>query len=56
MLKPLAKHIEQSYGNNQSAWGRANDLDRSQVGQFLKAKKPVCVVDGHLVAVLRKVK
>lgn len=53
-LKRLADYIDENYGGNQSAFARANGLERSQVQQYLKAKKPVFVLDGKLVQVIRE--
>ena len=52
-MQTLAEYIEQHYGGNQSAFGRAHDLTRAQVHQYLNAKKPVHVIDGKLVQVIR---
>ena len=52
-LKSLADYITDNFDGNQSAFGRAHDLQRAQVQQYLNAKKPVYVVDNKLVQVIR---
>ena len=52
-LQSLADYITENHGGNQAAFGRAHDLQRAQVQQYLNAKKPVYVVDGKLVQVIR---
>lgn len=52
-LQSLADYINENYSGNQSAFGRANNLHRAQVQQYLNAKKQVCVVDNKLVQVMR---
>lgn len=53
MLQLLSDYIAEHYSGNQSAFGRAHGLQRAQVQQYLNAKKPVCVVGGKLVQVIR---
>lgn len=52
-MQSLADYIKENFNGNQSAFGRANNLHRAQVQQYLNAKKPVCVVDSKLVQVMR---
>lgn len=52
-LQSLADYIKENFDGNQSAFGRAHDLQRAQVQQYLNAKKPVFVVSGKLVQVIR---
>lgn len=52
-IKGLADYIADNFDGNQSAFGRAHNLQRAQVQQYLKAKKPVYVVDNKLVQVIR---
>lgn len=52
-LQSLADYIQAHFNGNQSAFARANGLQRAQVQQYLNAKKPVFVVDGKLVQVIR---
>ena len=52
-LQSLADYIKENFDGNQSAFGRAHDLQRAQVQQYLNAKKPVFVVCGKLVQVIR---
>lgn len=52
-LQSLADYIAENFDGNQSAFGRAHDLQRSQVQQYLSAKKPVYVVGDKLVQVIR---
>jgi hypothetical protein len=54
-LQSLADYIQEHYNGNQSEFGRAVRVERSQVQQWLKAKKPVYVVDDKLVQVIRDV-
>lgn len=55
-MKTLSDYIEEHYNGNQSEFGRSLGVERSQVQQWLKAKKPVYVVDGKLVQVIRDVR
>ena len=52
-LKSLADHIADEYGGNNSACARAYGVERNQVQQWLRAKKPVFVLDGALVNLIR---
>lgn len=52
-LQSLADYIQEHHNGNQSEFGRSQDLTRAQVYQYLNAKKPVYVVDGKLVQVMR---
>ncbi len=47
----LADYIDENYGCNQSAFARANGVQRAQVSQWLKAE--YIVVDNTLCAVRR---
>lgn len=52
-LKSLADYIQENHNGNQSAFARAVGVERMTVNQWLKAKKPVFVVDNKLVQVIR---
>ena len=54
-FQKLADHINSYYGGNNSEFGRAYGVERNQVQQWLKAKKPVLVLpDGCLIQVIRE--
>ena len=53
-LQSLADYIEEKYGGNQNAFSIANGCPRQQVTRWLKAEKPIFVVDGKMVALLRE--
>lgn len=54
-MKTLTDYIQEHYNGNQSEFGRKLGVERTQVRQWLKAKKPVYVVDDKLVQVIRNV-
>ena len=43
----LTEYIDQHYQGNNSAFGRAYGLTRSQVAQHLNAKKPIFFISGE---------
>ena len=53
-LQSLADYINDNFDGNQSAFGREYGLHRSEVQQFLTAKKQVLVVDGVMVKFIRQ--
>lgn len=53
-MQTLAEYIEAEHNGNQSAFAASLGVARNQVQQWLKAKKPVYVVDGKLVQVIRE--
>jgi hypothetical protein len=52
-MKSLQDHITENHNGNKSAFGRAHGLIRQEVNQYLNAKKPVFVIDGKLVQIIR---
>lgn len=52
-LQSLADYIDEHYNGNRSAFANANNVVRQQVNGWLNAAKPVYVVGGKMVAVLR---
>lgn len=54
-LQSLADYIQEHHNGNQSEFGRSLGLTRAQVYQYLNAKKPVYVVEGKLVQVIREI-
>ena len=54
-LQSLADYIAENHDGNNSDFARAVGVERHQVQQWLKAAKPVFVIDGKLVAVLRDI-
>lgn len=52
-MQSLQDHIQENYNGNQSAFGRDHGLLKQEVRQYLKAKKPVFVIEGLLVQVIR---
>jgi len=52
-MKSLAEHIKDEYRGCNAACARAYGVERNQVQQWLRAKKPVYVVDGALVAIIK---
>jgi|APSaa5957512493_1039668.scaffolds.fasta_scaffold154093_2 hypothetical protein len=55
-MKSLSDHISSKHDGNNSQFARAIDVKRNQIHQWLNAKKPVFVVDGKLVQVIRDLK
>lgn len=53
---PLKDYIDKEHGGNNSAFARSICVKRNQVQQWLGAKKPVYVVDGNLIQVLKTLK
>ena len=51
-LQPLAKHIEQHYEGNKSAFAHAFGISRQHLNGYFKAKKPVYVLGGKLVQII----
>jgi hypothetical protein len=54
-LQSLVDFIAAEHGGNNSAFARFLDVERNQVQQWLKAKKPVFVIDGKLVHLIREI-
>ena len=52
-MQPLADHIAEHYEGNQSAFARAYGIERQSVRQYLTAKKPVYMVGGKIVQIIR---
>ena len=52
----LSDFICEKYGGNHIAFARDIGVQRNQIQQWLNAKKPVYVVDGKLVQVIREIK
>lgn len=52
-LKSLAAFIEDEHSGNNSAFARRLGVKRNQIHQWLNAKKPVFVVGGKLVQVMK---
>lgn len=56
-LQCLADYIAEHHGGNNAAFGRTikpSGVERHQVQQWLNAKKPVYVLGGKLVQVIRE--
>jgi len=54
-LKSLAEFIKTEHEGNNSSFARFVGVERNQVQQWLKAKKPVFVVNGKLIRVIREI-
>jgi ABC-type branched-subunit amino acid transport system substrate-binding protein len=52
----LAEYISKHHSGNNSDFARSIGVERNQVQQWLNAKKPVYVIDGKLVQVIRELK
>ena len=55
-LQSLPDFISQNHGGNNSDFARSAGVERNQVQQWLNAKKPVFVIDGKLIQVVRELK
>lgn len=52
-LQSLADYIDEHYSGNRNAFAAFNFVTRQQVNGWLNAAKPIYVVDGKMVAVVR---
>ncbi len=55
-LQSLSDFIAANHGGNNSDFARLAGVERNQVQQWLNAKKPVYVVNGKLIQVIRELK